>query len=410
MGKQLPTNIYELINYIEANAIDEEAQQHLKKRKVQAERAKVLRETRMIPKVIMVIEDFNKHIILLSKKTKAQNRLTDYLHFGTMRDFDIKSTDLKAAIERSISDGRNIAVDESHAEEDEEDDAQSCGYPEEVEDVPDQDEPVQVEKKSQRRRRVLSSDSEDSHPKRKRGRKPAEKQKSPLKATNVEEQARTSKPVRSKKDTKKPARASQEKANSDAEEPPSIPKTVRSKKDKKKPAQVPQEESDGEDQPAKKTRASRARPSIEVLESDGEEQLSKITRASRTRSSIDVLESDDDEQPAKKPGASSTRLSMEEMDIDDEEQSSTKSGTSRTLASPGVIEIDDEEQPAKKTRASRTRTSLEESNGDGEEQSSKKAKETRKPKEPVAKDKPLIRVRLGLLRSGRSGKLDWCEF
>jgi len=114
VGKQLPANVYELITYIEANTLDEEAQQHIKKRKVLAERAKVLRETRLIPKVIMVIEDFNKHIILLSKKLKSQNRLTDYLHLGTMRDFDIKSTDLRAAIERSISDGRNISIEDSN--------------------------------------------------------------------------------------------------------------------------------------------------------------------------------------------------------------------------------------------------------------------------------------------------------
>ncbi|XP_033253387.1 uncharacterized protein LOC117192749 [Drosophila miranda] len=66
VGKQLPANVYELITYIEANTLDED-NQHLKTRNVQAQRAKVLRETRLIPKVIMVIEDFNKHIILLSK-------------------------------------------------------------------------------------------------------------------------------------------------------------------------------------------------------------------------------------------------------------------------------------------------------------------------------------------------------
>ncbi|KAH8389032.1 hypothetical protein KR200_011962 [Drosophila serrata] len=190
VGKQLPANVYELITYIEANTLDEEAQQHIKKRKVQAERAKILRETRLIPKVIMVIEDFNKHIILLSKKTKTQNRLTDYLHLGTMRDFDIKSTDLKAAIERSLSDGRNISEEDSNAEDQEdevEEDAQSTTYPAdeseaeaEAEVEPeDVEEPVVVEKKTQRRRRAPSSESEDTQPKRKRGRKPtSEKQES----------------------------------------------------------------------------------------------------------------------------------------------------------------------------------------------------------------------------------------
>ncbi|XP_039486307.1 Fanconi anemia group I protein [Drosophila santomea] len=181
VGKQLPANIYELITYIEANTLDEEAQLHTKKRKVQAERAKVLRETRLIPKVIMVIEDFNKHIILLSKKTKSKNRLTDYLHLGTMRDFDIKSTDLRAAIERSISDGRNISTEDSNGEDqdqdenenvEEDDDNQSTTYPEELEDQ--EDEYILIEKKGQRRRRASSSEAEDPQPKRKRGRKAAE--------------------------------------------------------------------------------------------------------------------------------------------------------------------------------------------------------------------------------------------
>ncbi|XP_017093956.2 Fanconi anemia group I protein homolog [Drosophila bipectinata] len=399
VGKQLPTNIYELINYIEANAIDEEAQQHLKKRKVQAERAKVLRETRMIPKVIMVIEDFNKHIILLSKKTKAQNRLTDYLHFGTMRDFDIKSTDLKAAIERSISDGRNISVDESHAEEDEDDDAQSCTYPEEVED--DEDEPVQVEEKSQRRRRVLSTDSEEAQPKRKRGRKPAEKPKSPVPANDVEEEAPSSlKTVRSKKDKKKPTRPVQEEVNSDGEEPVSTSKPARSKKDKKKPTRQKDMNIDGEEPPAKKTRASRTRPSVEELISDEDEQPAE--RPESSRASVEVLESDEEEQPAKKTRASRTRPSIEELGSDDEELPVKNTRASRARTSVDEMENNDQEQPAKKSRARGSRAPLEETN---EDTSSKKAKETRKPIEPVAKEKPLIRVRLGLLRSGRS-KLD----
>ncbi|XP_017044461.1 Fanconi anemia group I protein homolog [Drosophila ficusphila] len=178
VGKQLPANIYDLITYIEANTLDEEAHQHIKKRKVDAERAKVLRETRLIPKVIMVIEDFNKHIILLSKKIKSQNRLTDYLHLGTMRDFDIKSTDLRAAIERSISDGRNISTEDSNigdndSDRDEDEDVQSTTYPEDI----DEEEPESVvkEQKGQRRRRASSSETENSQPKRKRGRRAAEK-------------------------------------------------------------------------------------------------------------------------------------------------------------------------------------------------------------------------------------------
>nr|XP_016941259.1 Fanconi anemia group I protein homolog [Drosophila suzukii] len=211
VGKQLPANVYELITYIEANTLDEEAQQHIKKRKVLAERAKVLRETRLIPKVIMVIEDFNKHIILLSKKLKSQNRLTDYLHLGTMRDFDIKSTDLRAAIERSISDGRNISIEDSNAEdqdpdqdedEDKDSDVQSTTYPEESEE--ENVEPVVVEKSGQRRRRALSSETETSQPKRKRGRKADENPEGNIQYDDQEEEhpETTSKLRWSKKDSK----------------------------------------------------------------------------------------------------------------------------------------------------------------------------------------------------------------
>ncbi|EDV59451.2 Fanconi anemia group I protein homolog [Drosophila erecta] len=196
VGKQLPANIYELITYIEANTLDEEVQLHTKKRKVQAERAKVLRETRLIPKVIMVIEDFNKHIILLSKKIKSKNRLTDYLHLGTMRDFDIKSTDLRAAIERSISDGRNISTEESTAEDqvqdvdenvEEDDDVQSTTYPEDLEEQ--EDECLVLEKKGLRRKRrcTSSSEADDPQPKRKRGRKAAEKLEAEVQCEDEEE-------------------------------------------------------------------------------------------------------------------------------------------------------------------------------------------------------------------------------
>nr|NP_610429.2 fanconi anemia complementation group I [Drosophila melanogaster]A1Z7L1.2 RecName: Full=Fanconi anemia group I protein homolog; Short=Protein FACI [Drosophila melanogaster]AAF59016.2 fanconi anemia complementation group I [Drosophila melanogaster] len=209
VGKQLPANIYELITYIEANTLDEEAQQHTKKRKVQAERAKVLRETRLIPKVIMVIEDFNKHIILLSKKTKSKNRLTDYLHLGTMRDFDIKSTDLRAAIERSISDGRNISTEDSNAEDrdededenenvEEDDDAQSTTYPEDLEEK--EDECLVIEKKEERRRRrAPSSEAEDPQPKRKRGRKAAEQLEAEDEEQVEEEQPETTLKLRRNK-------------------------------------------------------------------------------------------------------------------------------------------------------------------------------------------------------------------
>ncbi|XP_030375244.1 Fanconi anemia group I protein [Scaptodrosophila lebanonensis] len=190
VGRPLPTNVYKLIVYVEANVLDEQAST---KRNPQADKAKVLRETRLIPKVILSIEQFNKHIIVLSQKTK--DRLANYLHFGTVRDFRFKTADLKAAIERTLSHSNEIQVldsnldeqvedepddkeqevqesdeNDSNAEimEDEEaaDEGDGAEDQEKAEDVPPP--------KSQRRRRVLSNDVEESQPKRRRGR-PAKK-------------------------------------------------------------------------------------------------------------------------------------------------------------------------------------------------------------------------------------------
>lgn len=216
IGKPLPANIYQLISYVEFNILDDQAKQPATKRKPQAERAKVLRETRLIPKVILAIENFNKHIILLSKKAKTNDRLANYLHFGAVRDFNIKSGDLMAVIERTYSHSSQIEVSDSNLEnvddEDEEgeqqvesvandDDAESVSYDydkdnnddcEKVdEDEEEEEEQQQVKKKAkrqatkqpkkqqettgkaERRRRVLNSDGseeEATSPKRRRGR------------------------------------------------------------------------------------------------------------------------------------------------------------------------------------------------------------------------------------------------
>lgn len=201
---------------MEFNILDDQAKQPATKRKPQAERAKVLRETRLIPKVILAIENFNKHIILLSKKAKTNDRLANYLHFGAVRDFNIKSGDLMAVIERTYSHSSQIEVSDSNLEnvddEDEEgeqqvesvandDDAESVSYDydkdnnddcEKVdEDEEEEEEQQQVKKKAkrqatkqpkkqqettgkaERRRRVLSSDGSEEEatpPKRRRGR------------------------------------------------------------------------------------------------------------------------------------------------------------------------------------------------------------------------------------------------
>ncbi|XP_068145106.1 LOW QUALITY PROTEIN: Fanconi anemia group I protein homolog [Drosophila tropicalis] len=162
VGQQLPANFYDLINYIEANTLDDESKQQPKKRQLKAERAKVLRETRLIPKVIMVIEDFNKQVIILSKKCKKLSRLTDHLHLGTIRDFDIQSGDLRAAIERSLSESYDIDEDSNQAEDQVEDQGTD------VDEAEDDEEEIVAQKPQTSRRRRAENDADESQPKRKR--------------------------------------------------------------------------------------------------------------------------------------------------------------------------------------------------------------------------------------------------
>lgn len=112
VGKPLPSNVYALITYIESNILEETTK---KKINPQAEKAKVLRETKFIPKIVLCIENFNKHVILLAKKTN--DRLANFLHFGTVRDFRIKTSDLKAAIDRTLSHSSQIETEDSNEDE-----------------------------------------------------------------------------------------------------------------------------------------------------------------------------------------------------------------------------------------------------------------------------------------------------
>lgn len=123
IGKQLPLKIYKIITYIEEHifdknkaAEDEDAAaptQAKKKALGLKDKAKVTRETKFIPKLINRIETFNKYVICLSKK--SDHDLNKCLHFGTMRDFRIRSEPLRQAIERA----RKVGALGSDSDEDE---------------------------------------------------------------------------------------------------------------------------------------------------------------------------------------------------------------------------------------------------------------------------------------------------
>nr|XP_023013240.1 Fanconi anemia group I protein homolog [Leptinotarsa decemlineata] len=92
-GKQLAPAIYKFIIHMEESEKDATQASPQKKKSVDANtlKSKVLRETRLIPKVIYEIEQFSKCVIQLSNKTKVD--LNKYVGQGTVRDFRIMELD-----------------------------------------------------------------------------------------------------------------------------------------------------------------------------------------------------------------------------------------------------------------------------------------------------------------------------
>lgn len=106
-GRPLAKNIYDLITHIEENIYENGRQS----KDPRSEKAKVLRETKFLPKIILRIESFNKFVIWLSKKTKID--LSHLLHIGTVRDFrSIKTTVLQDVLNQTIADSEQIQVED----------------------------------------------------------------------------------------------------------------------------------------------------------------------------------------------------------------------------------------------------------------------------------------------------------
>uniref|UniRef100_A0A182F4D0 Uncharacterized protein n=1 Tax=Anopheles albimanus TaxID=7167 RepID=A0A182F4D0_ANOAL len=123
--KPLASRIYDLFPFIEENILGEDEAQDddeavKGKRSVEsaakakANRNKVLRQTKFLPKLVFRIESYNKIVTQLSRKTKKD--LTHLLHMGTVRDFRIKTSALKEAIEKTVTHGGDD--DESNQEVD----------------------------------------------------------------------------------------------------------------------------------------------------------------------------------------------------------------------------------------------------------------------------------------------------
>lgn len=137
IGKKLPLKVYAMISYIEDNIFvheneegsEDEAPKRSKKKEPKNQKAKVMRDTKNIPKLVLRIENFNKFVISLSKKT--EHDLSKCLHLGTVRDFRIKTSALREAIDKI----RQNDTDDNEDDESIEDEANDSDDDVSMEDV-----------------------------------------------------------------------------------------------------------------------------------------------------------------------------------------------------------------------------------------------------------------------------------
>ncbi|KAK1122548.1 hypothetical protein K0M31_008998 [Melipona bicolor] len=92
-GKPLKSTFYNLVTYIEENQNKLQS-----KSDSYAQRNKILKETKVIPRVVYEIEQFNKEILLLSKRTGVP--LENYIKHSITRDFRIKNPQLVEGLEK----------------------------------------------------------------------------------------------------------------------------------------------------------------------------------------------------------------------------------------------------------------------------------------------------------------------
>jgi Fanconi anemia group I protein len=107
-GKYLSPHVYNLISHIEARQKNESGTKKKKRADPLLMKSKVLRETRCIPQLIFEMEQYEKFVIELSKKSKVN--LMSYVKLSTYRDFRIKANLLQAADNQNQS-VSNVAND-----------------------------------------------------------------------------------------------------------------------------------------------------------------------------------------------------------------------------------------------------------------------------------------------------------
>uniref|UniRef100_A0A8C3JWK5 FA complementation group I n=1 Tax=Calidris pygmaea TaxID=425635 RepID=A0A8C3JWK5_9CHAR len=110
-GSHLTPQCYSFITYVQVSESLSFAEEKKKKKKEDEAAAKVLRETKPIPNLIFAIEQYEKFLIHLSKKSKVN--LMQYMKLSTSRDFRINASMLDSALqEHNAEDAENDSTAE----------------------------------------------------------------------------------------------------------------------------------------------------------------------------------------------------------------------------------------------------------------------------------------------------------
>ncbi|KAK2834377.1 hypothetical protein Q7C36_015078 [Tachysurus vachellii] len=101
-GSHLTPQCYSFITYVQSGELNGGVNEKKKKKRkeedaVVAASAKVLRDTKPIPTLIFNVEQYEKFLIVLSKKSKVN--LMEYMKLSTSRDFRINTATLEAALQ-----------------------------------------------------------------------------------------------------------------------------------------------------------------------------------------------------------------------------------------------------------------------------------------------------------------------
>ncbi|KAM9572142.1 Fanconi anemia group I protein isoform 2-T3 [Salvelinus alpinus] len=114
-GSHLTPQCYSFITYVQSGELAGGSADDKKKKKKEGEAtatasAKLLRETKAIPNLIYSIEQYEKYLITLSKKSKVN--LMQYMKLSTSRDFRINAATLEAALQEHDNSQQTIASQE----------------------------------------------------------------------------------------------------------------------------------------------------------------------------------------------------------------------------------------------------------------------------------------------------------